>query len=92
MTDYNSQQGQVAQFRIPGAGNNRNSATTQMRAKLATDLKAYQQQRERLLGELYDKKSQIDDVDTAIDTTVNAINRLDREKLMMPGGLDEQQG
>lgn len=75
--------GQVTQFKPPTFSNPmRNSATTQMRNKYAADLKNLQTSREKLLGELYDKKAQIDDVDTAIDTIVNAINRLDRERLL----------
>lgn len=84
--------GQVTAFKAPLSLTNpqRNSATTQMRNKYANDLKSLQTSREKLLGTLYEIKAQIDDVDVAIDTTVNAINRLDRERLLVPGHDDGQ--
>lgn len=77
--------GQVTPFRPQGFTVQRNSASQQLRNKYATDLKNLQQNREKLLGDLYEVKAKIDDVDVAIDTLANAINRLDRERLMNPG-------
>jgi len=59
----------------------RNSATNQLRSKLANDLKNLRGNRNKLVAELYEKKAQVDDVDIAIETTVAAINSLDHQKL-----------
>lgn len=77
--------GQVTAFRPQGLSIQRNTATQQLRSKYAQDLKSLQQNREKLMGDLYEIKAKIDDTDVAIDTIANAINRLDRERLMNPG-------
>lgn len=77
--------GQVTPFRAQSFTVQRNTATQQLRNKYATDLKSLQQSREKLMGDLYEIKAKIDDTDVAIDTIANAINRLDRERLMNPG-------
>lgn len=92
--DQMTEQSAVTAFRPPaGLVQPRASSASQtLRAKLSADLKGLQGQRERLLGQLYELKAQLDDVDMSIDNLANTISRFDREALLKANPGDTREG